>query len=77
MVAALNGHTVAGGLMLALACDRSSWPLEGEGGAERNSPSVPRCSPGASEMLRFAVGNRNAEEILYTGAMVLPERRFV
>ena len=28
---------------------------------------------GSVEMLRFAVGNRNAEEILYTGAMYLPE----
>ena len=73
VVAALNGHTVAGGLMLALACDRRSI-AEGMGKVALNEIAFgSSVLAGSVEMLRFAVGNRNAEKILYTGAMYLPE----
>ena len=73
VVAALNGHTVAGGLMLALACDRR-FMAAGKGKVALNELAFgSSVFAGSVEMLRFAVGNRNAEEILYTGAMVLPE----
>lgn len=73
VVAALNGHTVAGGLMLALACDRRSMAA-GKGKVALNELAFgSSVLAGSVELLRFAVGNRNAEEILYTGAMYLPE----
>lgn len=73
VVAALNGHTVAGGLMLALACDRR-FMTAGKGKVALNELAFgSSVFAGSVEMLRFAVGNRNAEEILYTGAMYLPE----
>lgn len=73
VVAALNGHAVAGGLMLALACDRR-FMAAGKGKVALNELVFgSSVFAGSVEMLRFAVGNRNAEEILYTGAMVLPD----
>lgn len=73
VVAALNGHTVAGGLMLALACDRR-FMAAGKGKVALNELSFgSSVFAGSVEMLRFSVGNRNAEEVLYTGAMYLPE----
>lgn len=73
VVAALNGHTVAGGLMLALACDRRIM-AGGKGKVALNEIAFgSSVLAGSVEMLRFAVGNRNAEEVLYTGAMYLPE----
>jgi len=73
VIAALNGHTVAGGLMLALACDRR-FMVEGKRKVALNELAFgSSVFAGSVEMLRFAVGNRNAEKILYTGAMYLPE----
>jgi 3,2-trans-enoyl-CoA isomerase len=73
VVAALNGHTVAGGLMLALACDRRLMAA-GKGKVALNEIAFgASVFAGSAEMLRFAVGSRNAEEVLYTGAMYLPE----
>lgn len=73
VVAALNGHAVAGGLMLALACDRRIM-AEGTGKVALNELSFgSSVFAGSVEMLRFAIGNRNAEEVLYTGAMFPPE----
>jgi enoyl-CoA hydratase/carnithine racemase len=73
VVAVLNGHAVAGGLMLALACDRR-FMVAGKGKVALNELAFgSSVFAGSVEMLRFAVGNRNAEEILYTGAMFLPE----
>lgn len=73
VVAALNGHSVAGGLMLALACDRRIMAA-GTGKVALNEIGFgSSVFAGSVEMLRFAVGNRNAEEVLYSGAMYLPE----
>jgi enoyl-CoA hydratase/carnithine racemase len=73
VVAALNGHAVAGGLMLALACDRR-FVAAGAGKLALNEIAFgSSVFAGSVEMLRYAVGNRNAGEILYTGAMFLPE----
>ncbi|HZL98075.1 MAG TPA: enoyl-CoA hydratase/isomerase family protein [Terriglobales bacterium] len=73
VIAALNGHTVAGGLMLALACDRRIMTAEKGKVALNELAFGSSVFAGSVEMLRFAVGNRNAEEILYAGAMYLPE----
>ena len=73
VVAALNGHAVAGGLMLALACDRRIMAA-GSGKVALNELAFgSSVFAGSVEMLRFAIGNRNAEEVLYTGAMFPPE----
>ncbi len=73
VVAALNGHAVAGGLMLALACDRR-FMAAGKGKVGLNELAFgSSVFAGSVGMLRFAVGNRNAEEVLYTGAMYFPE----
>lgn len=67
LIAALNGHAIAGGCMLALACDVRLMT------ADRGKISLNEISFGSSvfsgsiEMLRFCVGDANATEILYSG----------
>lgn len=74
VVAALNGHTIAGGCMLALACDRR---IMASGRARISLNEVTfgaSVFAGAVEMLRTCVGARRAEEILLEGAMYPAER---
>lgn len=69
LVAALNGHTVAGGCMLALACDRRLM-ADGSGKISLNEISFgASVFAGSTEMLRFRVGSATATDILYSGAM--------
>lgn len=73
IVAALNGHTIAGGCMLALACDRR---IMVSGRAKISLNEISFGAPvfaGSTEMLRFCAGNNNATEILYSGAMYTAE----
>lgn len=76
VVAALNGHTVAGGCMLALACD---YRVMAKG---RSKIGLNEVTFGASvfagsvEMLCHLVGHRNAERILFTGELYSGERAF-
>ncbi len=73
VIAALNGHTVAGGCMLALACDVRIM-VSGKGKIALNEIAFgSSVFAGAAEMLRFWVGNRNASRILYSGAMYTAE----
>ena len=58
VIAALNGHTIAGGCMLANACDLRVMVPE---------------KAGSVAILKFCVGSRNAETILYSGTMYSPE----
>jgi len=73
VMAALNGHTIAGGYMLALACDYRVMV------SEKAKISLNEIGFGASvfagsvEMLRFWVGNANATEVLFSGAMYTAE----
>jgi enoyl-CoA hydratase len=73
VIAALNGHTIAGGCMLAIACDHRVMV------ADKAKISLNEITFGASvfagsaEMLRFLVGNAKATEILYSGAMYAPD----
>ncbi len=65
VVAALNGHAVAGGCVVACACDRR---IAAAGGAKVGVPELRVGVPyptTALEILRFVVGDRGLEEIVY------------
>jgi Delta3-Delta2-enoyl-CoA isomerase len=69
LVAALNGHAIAGGCMLALACDYRVM-VSGKGKISLNEITFgSSVFAGSVEMLRFLVGSKNAHAILYDGAM--------
>lgn len=73
VVAALNGHTIAGGCMLALACD-SRVMATGKAKIALNEIGFGSSVPaGGTEMLRFLVGSANATKILYSGSMYSAE----
>jgi len=74
VIAAINGHAMAGGCMLALACDHRVMAI---GKAKISLNEIGFGSSvfaGSTEMLRFWVGNAKATEILYTGAMYQAEQ---
>ncbi len=76
VVAALNGHTIAGGCMLATACDLR---LMVTGKAKISLNEITFGAPvfvGSLEMLRYCVGSRNAQSIVYSGAMYSAEEAF-
>lgn len=69
VVAALNGHTVAGGCMLALACDHRVM-VSGRARISLNEIGFgSSVFAGSTEMLRFHVGSHNAAKVLYSGAL--------
>jgi Delta3-Delta2-enoyl-CoA isomerase len=69
VVAALNGHTVAGGCMLALACDHRVM-ISGKARISLNEIVFgSSVFAGSTEMLKFCAGSANATKILYTGDM--------
>jgi Delta3-Delta2-enoyl-CoA isomerase len=73
IVAALNGHTIAGGCMMALACD---YRVMVSGKAKISLNEIGFGSSvfsGSVEMLRFWVGGANATAILFSGAMYTAE----
>ncbi len=73
LIAALSGHTIAGGFMLATACD---YRIMVTGKARMSLNEITFGSslfPGSAEMLKYCVGQRNAEIISYTGAMFSAE----
>ncbi len=73
VVAALNGHTIAGGCMLAIACDRRI-AAEGRGRIALNEVSFgASVFAGSVAMLQACVGQHNAEQILFSGAMLSPD----
>ena len=76
VVAALNGHTIAGGCMLATACD---FRLMATGRGKISLNEITFGAPvfaGSAEMLTFCVGSRKAQSILYSGAMYSAEEAF-
>lgn len=73
VIAALNGHTIAGGCMMALACDYRIM-VSGKTKIALNEIEFgSSVFAGCDEMLRFWVGNRNTTNILYSGAMYTAE----
>jgi enoyl-CoA hydratase/carnithine racemase len=73
VVAALNGHAVAGGCMLATACDYRIMTAGKAKIALNEINFGASLLAGSVEMLKFCVGERNAQRIVYTGAMFTPE----
>lgn len=73
VVAALNGHTIGGGCILVLACDYRLM-VSGKAKISLNEITFGSTVPvGCVEMLKFCVGGKNAESVLYTGAMYSAE----
>ena len=73
VIAALNGHTIAAGCMLANACD---YRIMVTGKAKISLNEVEFGSSvfaGSVEILKHCVGQRNAESILGSGAMYVAE----
>ncbi|MCM2272434.1 MAG: enoyl-CoA hydratase/isomerase family protein [candidate division Zixibacteria bacterium] len=69
IIGAVNGHAIAGGCILALACERRIM-TDGSGKIALNEVTFgASLFAGAVAMLRYAVGNMNAEKILLTGSM--------
>jgi Delta3-Delta2-enoyl-CoA isomerase len=69
VVAALNGHTIAGGCMMAVACD-SRIMVAGKAKISLNEITFGSSVLASTvEMLTNAMGAKNAEYILKTGAM--------
>ena len=73
VVAALNGHTVAGGCMLAIACDHRIM-VEGRAKIALNEIGFgSSVFAGSVEMLRYCTGSKNAEDMLFSGKMYSAE----
>lgn len=71
-VAAVNGHAVAGGAILALACDRRVFARgEGRFGLTEVDLGLP-LPPGVLHLMRYAAGERGALEAGLFGRLYLP-----
>ncbi|MEP0829446.1 MAG: enoyl-CoA hydratase/isomerase family protein [bacterium] len=74
LVAAINGHAVARGCILALMADYRIM-TESNGKMALNEVTFGAALfAGAVEMLRYAVGNKNAAELLLSGKMFTPQQ---
>jgi 3,2-trans-enoyl-CoA isomerase len=72
VIAALNGHTIAGGCMIALACD-DRLMAGGKAKIALNEITFgASILAGSVEMLRACVGDRRAEMVLYSGNLFTP-----
>jgi enoyl-CoA hydratase len=67
LVAAINGHAIAGGCVIACACDyRLAATGSGRIGVPELLVGVPFPTM-ALEILRFAIGNAHLQQAVYTG----------
>ena len=73
VVAMLNGHTIAGACMIATSCDYRVM-VSGKARISLNEINFgSSVFAGSVEMLKLLVGPRNAETVLYSGAMYTAE----
>ena len=73
VIGAINGHATAGGCILALACD-CRMMVAGKARIALNELNIGvSIFAGCVGMLKSAVGERNAERVLLTGAMYTAE----
>ncbi len=76
VVAAVNGHAIAGGAILACACDRRLMDDSGgQFGVTELRVGVP-FPPTALELLAYAIGERPAREAVLGAATVPPRDAF-
>lgn len=69
VIAAVNGHAVGGGCILALGCDKRIM-ARGKAKIGLNEITFGATVPfGSVQMLRSATGNKNASRILYSGGL--------
>ncbi len=73
VVAALNGHAIAGGCMLALACDRRLMAAESGKIGLNEVTFGSTVFAGSVEMLCRCVERRQAERVLLDGTLYTPE----
>ncbi|MCP3979647.1 MAG: enoyl-CoA hydratase/isomerase family protein [bacterium] len=73
VLAVINGHAVAGGCMLALACDRRIMVRGRHRIALNELAFGSSVFAGCVEMLNLCVGPRRAQSVLYDAAMYAPE----
>lgn len=74
LIAALNGHATAGACMLATACDHRIM-VQGKAKISINEIGFgSSIFAGSVEMLKFWVGERTAQAMLYSGAMYTAEQ---
>ncbi len=73
VIAALNGHTIAGGCILSLACDYRVM-VKGKAKISMNELTFgSTIFSSVAEYLRFGVGSSNAQKVLYSGKMYTAE----
>ncbi|MCX5826426.1 MAG: enoyl-CoA hydratase/isomerase family protein [Deltaproteobacteria bacterium] len=76
VIAALNGHTMAGGCMIAIACD---YRIMVSGKAKMSLNEINFGSSlfaGSVEIIKLWLGQKNAETAVYNGAMYTAEEAF-
>ena len=76
LVAAINGHAIAGGCVLALACDhRVTAAGDHRLGLAELKAGVP-FPTWALEIVRYAVAQPHLQRLLYSGRLVKPDEAF-
>jgi enoyl-CoA hydratase/carnithine racemase len=76
VIAALNGHTVAGGCMIAIACEYRVM-VSGKAKIALNEINFgSSLFAGSVEMMKLLLGQRMAERLVYTGAMYSAEEAY-
>jgi 3,2-trans-enoyl-CoA isomerase len=74
VVAAINGHAVAGGCMLATACDARVMVNENAKIGLNEIGFGSALFAGSVALLRFWVGDRRAQEVVYGGTLYTAEQ---
>ncbi len=73
VIGAINGHAIAGGLILALCCDmRFAVNTDAKFGLNEITVGFPMPSAFA-EIVKYSVGSRRAEEMIFRGVLYGPE----
>lgn len=76
VVAALNGHTIAGGCMIAISCDYRIM-VSGKAKIALNEINFgSSLFAGSVEMMKLLLGQRKAEQAAYSGAMYTAEEAY-